>query len=86
MEVLKVMEAFSNEDNYTVWSSINNCLAKLSLLLSHTDLKEDLKRYMRVLMTPIYKKLGWEPKENESKIFVDNYSDLDRDNTSHDSL
>lgn len=61
------MEAFSNEDNYTVWSSINNCLAKLSLLLSHTDLKEDLERYMRVLMTPIYNKLGWEPKENESK-------------------
>ncbi|KAK6630961.1 hypothetical protein RUM44_003133 [Polyplax serrata] len=68
VEVLKVMEAFSNEDNYTVWSSINNCLAKLSLLLSHTDLKEDLKRYMRVLMTPIYKKLGWEPKENESHL------------------
>lgn len=70
MEVLKVMEAFSNEDNYTVWSSINNCLAKLSLLLSHTNLKEDLKRYMRILMTPIYNKLGWEPKENESKMFI----------------
>lgn len=67
-EVLKVMGAFSDEDNYTVWSSINNCLGKLTLLLSHTDLEDDLKRYIRKLMTPIYKRLGWDAKENESKI------------------
>lgn len=65
--VLKMMEAFSDEDNYTVWSNINNCLSKLNLLLSHTDLQDDLKRYVRKLMTPIYQRLGWEPKNNESK-------------------
>lgn len=66
VEVLKVMEAFSDEDNFTVWSSINNCLGKLKLLLSHTDLEKDLMRYIRTLMTPIYHRLGWDPKNSES--------------------
>lgn len=67
IEVLNMMEAFIDEDNYTVWSSINSCLGKLRLLLSHTDLEENLKACIRVLMTPVYKRLGWEPKSNESK-------------------
>lgn len=68
VEVLKMMEPFTDEDNYTVWSSINNCLAKLSLLLSHTDLEDDLKRYIIKLMKPIYQRLGWEPKNDESEL------------------
>lgn len=68
VEVLRMMEPFTGEDNYTVWSSINNCLLKLSLLLSHTDLESDLKRYTRKLMTPIYQRLGWESKNNESHL------------------
>ncbi|KAL0270641.1 UNVERIFIED_CONTAM: hypothetical protein PYX00_007987 [Menopon gallinae] len=68
IEVLNVMEAFIDEDNYTVWSSINSCLGKLRLLLSHTDLEDNLKAYIRVLMTPVYKRLGWEPKNNESHL------------------
>lgn len=39
-QVLKLMLAYEHEDNYTVWSSITNCLGKLRILLSHTDYQE----------------------------------------------
>lgn len=37
VEVLKLMTAFEDETNYTVWSSISNVLSQLGSLLSHTD-------------------------------------------------
>lgn len=43
VEVLKLMQAYEDEDNYTVWSSISNCLGKLRVLLSHTDCEDDFK-------------------------------------------
>lgn len=43
VEALKLMQAFVMEDNYTVWSTIVNCLGKLNVLLSHTDCREDFK-------------------------------------------
>ncbi|XP_049807692.1 puromycin-sensitive aminopeptidase isoform X2 [Schistocerca nitens] len=68
IEVLKLMEAFSDEDNYTVWSSISNCLSKLSILLSHTDYEDLFKAYGRKLMARVGQRLGWDPKENESHL------------------
>lgn len=43
VEALKLMQAFIKEDNYTVWSTIANCLGKLDVLLSHTDCGEAFK-------------------------------------------
>lgn len=43
VEALKLMQAFIQEDNYTVWSTIANCLSKLDILLSHTDCGEAFK-------------------------------------------
>lgn len=37
VEVLKLLEAFENEVDFTVWSSVSNVLSKLGVLLSHTD-------------------------------------------------
>lgn len=37
VEVLKLMNAFEEEVDYTVWSSISNVLTKLGVLLSHTE-------------------------------------------------
>jgi puromycin-sensitive aminopeptidase len=61
------MEAFSNEDNFTVWSSISNCLSKLSILLSHTEYEELFKAYGRRLMQGVAARLGWDPQPNESE-------------------
>nr|CAD7257222.1 unnamed protein product [Timema shepardi] len=68
VEVLKLMQAFSQEDNYTVWSSIANSLSKLSLLLSHTDFDDLFRLYGRRLMKGVGDRLGWDPKPKESHL------------------
>lgn len=75
------MEAFSErEDNFTVWSSVNNCLAKLDSLLAYAeDCEANFKLYARALMRNIHAKLGWDPKEGESKYLggtVEDYSKI----------
>ncbi|XP_013190703.1 puromycin-sensitive aminopeptidase [Amyelois transitella] len=67
-ESLKLMEAFTNETNFTVWSSISNCLSKLSVLFSHTALDKPLKNYGRQLFANITRKLGWDAEEKESHL------------------
>ncbi|KAG7156965.1 Puromycin-sensitive aminopeptidase-like 1, partial [Homarus americanus] len=37
VEVLKVLRAFEDERDYTVWSAVHNCVARLNQLLSHTE-------------------------------------------------
>jgi puromycin-sensitive aminopeptidase len=65
------MQAFSEgEENFTVWSSVNNCLAKLDSLLAYAEECEgNFKSYARDLMKNIYNKLGWDPQPGESKSF-----------------
>ncbi|NP_001268818.1 puromycin-sensitive aminopeptidase-like isoform X1 [Bombyx mori] len=65
---LKLMEAFSNETNFTVWSTIANCMSKLSALFSQTALDKPLKNYGRKLFSNITKKLGWDAEEKESHL------------------
>ncbi|CAG9088213.1 unnamed protein product [Plutella xylostella] len=65
---LKLIEAFSNETNFTVWSSISNCLGKLSGLFSHTALDKPLKNYGRKLFANITERLGWDAQEKESHL------------------
>lgn len=54
VEALKLMQAFEQEDNYTVWSSIGNCLSKLSVLLSHTDCDTSFKAVSIYICTRYY--------------------------------
>ncbi|XP_061715100.1 puromycin-sensitive aminopeptidase isoform X1 [Cydia pomonella] len=67
-ESLKLMEAFNNEANFTVWSSISNCMSKLSALFSHTALDKPLKNYGRQLFGPVTKRLGWDAEDKESHL------------------
>ena len=64
-ELLKLMDAYRNEDDYAVWSSINACLGRLNVLTSHTDFQEAYHVYGRRLLNGIHQKLGWEPKKEE---------------------
>ncbi|XP_014604170.1 PREDICTED: puromycin-sensitive aminopeptidase isoform X1 [Polistes canadensis] len=65
VELLRFMQAFQHEDNYTVWSSIVNCIGKISVLLSPLDIADTFKAFVRNLMRDISKRLGWYPKPNE---------------------
>lgn len=44
VEVLKLLEAYEDEDDYTVWSSISSVIVKLNMLLSYTDCTESFKK------------------------------------------
>ncbi|TMS23086.1 Puromycin-sensitive aminopeptidase [Larimichthys crocea] len=68
VEVLKLMEAFVNEPNYTVWSDLSCNLGVLSSLLSHTDFHEEIQEFIRDLFTPIGLELGWDSKPGEGHL------------------
>lgn len=67
VEVVKLMEAFVNEPNYTVWSDLSCNLGVLSSLLSHTDFHEEIQEFIRDLFTPIGLELGWDSKPGEGE-------------------
>lgn len=71
VEVLKLMEAFDNEPNYTVWSDLSCNLGVLSSLLSHTDFHEEIQEFIRDLFTPIGLELGWDSKPGEGEEELD---------------
>ncbi|KAL4648404.1 puromycin-sensitive aminopeptidase [Arapaima gigas] len=68
VEVLKVMEAFVNEPNYTVWSDLSCNLGVLSSLLSYTDFHEEIQAFICDLFTPIGHRLGWDGKPGEGHL------------------
>lgn len=68
VDALKLIDAYRNENNYTVWSSISSCLVKLQLLVSHTDFEEAFQSYACRLYEPIANHLGWEMKPDESHL------------------
>jgi len=68
VQVLQVLQVMKNEDNYTVWCSIANCLGKLGVLMSYTDYMDPFKRFVLDLMKPIGNKLGWDPSPNETHL------------------
>ncbi|CAI9616950.1 unnamed protein product [Staurois parvus] len=68
VEVLKVMEAFVNEPNYTVWSDLSCNLGILSTLLSHTQFHEEIQGFIRDVFSPIGQRLGWDPKPGEGHL------------------
>lgn len=68
VEVLKVMEAFVNEPNYTVWSDLSCNLGILSTLLSHTEFHEEIQGFIRDVFSPIGHRLGWDPKPGEGHL------------------
>lgn len=69
-EVLRLMLAMTDEDNFSVWSSMSNVLGKLAILLSNVEGETEklFKQYNRVLLKKISTKLGWTPQSNESHL------------------
>lgn len=76
VEVLRLMEAFVNEPNYTVWSDLSCNLGVLSSLLSHTDFHEEIQEFVRDLFTPIGMKLAWDSKPGEGEEELELSSDV----------
>lgn len=67
-DYIQLIEAYRNETNYTVWSSITNSLVKLQTLLSHTTVDKQFNEYGIRLYAPIADRLGWDCKAGESHL------------------
>ncbi|EDW72803.2 uncharacterized protein Dwil_GK16986 [Drosophila willistoni] len=67
-EVLKLVDSYRNETNYTVWTAITNSLTNLHILISHTDLMDHFHRFGRNLYEPVAARLGWEPHDGENHL------------------
>ncbi|XP_064598635.1 puromycin-sensitive aminopeptidase-like isoform X2 [Liolophura sinensis] len=68
VDVLKVSEAFTNEENYTVWSDLNKNLSQIALLIQYTDYYDDYKSFSKKLFGPLGERLGWDTKPNEGPL------------------
>jgi len=66
VEYFKLLEAFVDEDNYTVWNSICNSLGRLAVIFSQTDYYELYQSFGRHLLTNVCERIGWNPQKNES--------------------
>ena len=64
-EVLKFVEAYSAEENVTVWKDLISNLKGLSRILLNTSFHGEFQSFVRRLLKPISKKLGWNPVEGE---------------------
>jgi len=63
-----VAEAFSSENNYTVWSDLSTNLSSLSILLQYSDFHGNFKAFIRSLYATILADVGWDVKEDEGNI------------------
>ncbi|KAB0796160.1 hypothetical protein PPYR_10221 [Photinus pyralis] len=68
VEVLKLLQAYVDETDYTVWSSVSNILTKLGVLLSHTDCEEQFKKFEKSLLCKVSQRLGWEALKGEQHL------------------
>ena len=66
-DVLKVVEAFSNETNYTVWNDLISNLSHVGAIFQYSDCYPSFQAFCTKLYEPIGTKLGWNPIEGESK-------------------
>uniref|UniRef100_A0A8C4QVC2 Aminopeptidase n=1 Tax=Eptatretus burgeri TaxID=7764 RepID=A0A8C4QVC2_EPTBU len=68
VEMLRILEAYVGETNYTVWCDISSNLSTLSGLFSGTDFYDSFLQYIIDLFTLIAQRLGWDPKQGEGHL------------------
>ena len=64
-EVLEFLNAYKDEDDYTVWAEISDGLAYINQMLYHTKLKTEFDNYVLNLFENIFLKVGFDKKDNE---------------------
>lgn len=66
-DVLKVIEAFKNETNFTVWNDLIGNMAGIGTILQYADCHQRFKAFCIALYGPIMDKLGWDPVKGEGR-------------------
>lgn len=63
---LEFLDAYKNENNYTVWSEIASGLGRLGDLLAKTKSDEYLNKFTLQIFTGAFERLGWDKKESDT--------------------
>lgn len=63
---LHLLESYKNEDDNAVWDVISANIIAIRNVMNDEDLREDMKPYIRTLVTSQLARLGWEEIEGES--------------------
>lgn len=66
IDALQFLSNFAHEDNYAVWDTIAAALGNLRMVMNDDSLREAMKPYVRKLVQPQLKRLGWERKEDDT--------------------
>ncbi|XP_044168747.1 puromycin-sensitive aminopeptidase-like isoform X1 [Acropora millepora] len=67
-DVLKVIEAFKNETNFTVWNDLIGNMAGIGFILQYADCYQRFKAFCIALYGPIMDRLGWDPVKGEGHL------------------
>ncbi|MDP2788859.1 MAG: M1 family metallopeptidase, partial [bacterium] len=67
-DALSFLEAYKNENNFTVWVEIASGLSRLEQLLAKTATSKGLDKLIINLFSPLLSHLGFEKKRNEPHI------------------
>jgi puromycin-sensitive aminopeptidase len=68
-KALSILSAYSDENNYTVWSSIVTKLDNMYVIVKHDPIVlQQFMQFARLLMSKQRDILGWEKQENESHL------------------
>ena len=67
MEVLRLFQSCSDEDNFTVWETIAGNLSLIHRIASYSDFYTEFKAYAEKIFSAPVAKLGWEAKESDSE-------------------
>ena len=65
MDVLKLLQSYTNETSFTVWDSITDTLSFINLLLGSTDFLPAFQSYALTLLGPVMSRLGWTPRDTD---------------------
>ncbi len=66
VDALHFLDNFAHEDNFAAWDAITGSLGSLRMVMNDEDLREDMKPYIRKLVAPQLKRLGWERRKNDT--------------------
>lgn len=64
--VLALLENYRGEDNSVVWDIIASLLGSIKSVMNDEDLREQMKPFVRELVSNQLTRLGWKPHDNES--------------------
>lgn len=66
VDALHFLDNFKHEDNFAVWDTITNSIGNLRMVMDDEALRDDMKPYIRELIQPQLKRLGWERQKDDT--------------------